>query len=280
MSDVVKPALMLLSREQAIRRGKLVLVVEDNEINQKVILRQLTLLGQAADIASNGREAFNLWQSEEYGLLLTDLQMPVMDGYELTAAIRAAENERNAADTGKSSHIPIIAFTANALKGEADQCIKAGMDDYLSKPMQLVNLKSKLQKWLPAETESTSIETTPDIMTASSTEIYVSVDVNVLKELIGDDETMTREFLKDFRASAEKISVALRAACNAGQSAVAGALAHKLKSSARSVGAQALADLCINMEQAGNSGDIEALQLLLYRFESELAKVLSFLDHY
>jgi len=133
---------------------------------------------------------------------------------------------------------------------------------------------------LPAETESTSIETTPDIMTASSTEIYVSVDVNVLKELIGDDETMTREFLKDFRASAEKISVALRAACNAGQSAVAGALAHKLKSSARSVGAQALADLCINMEQAGNSGDIEALQLLLYRFESELAKVLSFLDHY
>src|SRR3989338_3954069 len=133
-----------LSREDARRQGSLILVAEDNEINQKVIRQQLMLLGQTADIANNGREALERWLSGDYAILFTDLHMPAMDGYELTAAIRAAEK----ADSGKT-RIPIIAFTANALKGEAERCIAIGMDDYLSKPVQLVNLKAMLEKWLP-----------------------------------------------------------------------------------------------------------------------------------
>ena len=133
----------MLSREEARRQGRLILIAEDNEINQKVILQQLRLLGQTADIAGNGRAALERWQSGDYAILLSDLHMPEMDGYELTAAIRAAEK------TGKT-RIPIIAFTANALKGEAEHCIAIGMDDYLSKPVQLVNLKAVLEKWMPA----------------------------------------------------------------------------------------------------------------------------------
>ena len=104
------------------------------------------------------------------------------------------------------------------------------------------------------------------------------VDVNVLKALVGDDEAMIREFLHDFRLSAAKIAVELRTACAAGQATDAGALAHKLKSSARSVGALALGELCAAMEKAGKGGDTEALAELLPRFEMELASVEEFLE--
>ena len=85
------------SREEALREGRLILVAEDNEINQKVIRQQLTLLGYAADIARDGREALKRWESGNYALLLTDLHMPEMDGYQLTAAIRLAEQGKVAA---------------------------------------------------------------------------------------------------------------------------------------------------------------------------------------
>ena len=106
------------------------------------------------------------------------------------------------------------------------------------------------------------------------------VDVKVLKALIGDDEAMIREFLHDFRLSAAKIAVELRTACAAGQAAAAGALAHKLKSSARSVGALALGELCAAMEKAGKAGDTAALAVLLPKFEQELASVKGFLEGY
>ena len=106
------------------------------------------------------------------------------------------------------------------------------------------------------------------------------VDVNVLKALVGDDEATIRDFLHDFRISAAKIAVELRTACTSGKTADAGALAHKLKSSARSVGALALGELCAEMEQAGKAGDTATLTALLPRFEQELAGVEGFLEGY
>jgi PAS domain S-box-containing protein len=266
--DVNAP-LTPLSHEEARRHGSLILVAEDNEINQKVILQQLTLLGKAADIANNGRESLKLWQSGDYCMLITDLHMPEMDGYELTAAIRAAENVVNevGVNATNNARIPIIAFTANALKGEAEHCLAVGMDDYLSKPVQLTNLKAMLEKWMP-------------VAASPTTAMSVAVDVNVLKALIGDDEAMIREFLHDFRLSAAKIAVELRTACAVGLATVAGGLAHKLKSSARSVGALALGELCFAMEKAGKEGDNEALAVLLPKFEQELVKVEDYFDVY
>jgi len=213
--------------------------------------------------------------------VLTDLHMPEMDGYELTAAIRAVE--KNLAGNTPASRTPIIAVTANALKGEADHCRAIGMDDYLSKPVQLVNLKAMLGKWLPVVTSGQiSSETTPAETAPSTQSIATSahVDVSVLKALIGDDEAMIREFLHDFRLSAAKIAVDLRTVCAAGQATDAGAHAHKLKSSARSVGALALGELCADMEKAGKSGDTAALAVLLPRFEQDLANVAHFLEEY
>ena len=260
-----------LSREDARRQGHLILIAEDNEINQKVILQQLLLLGRVADIANNGREALSLWQSGDYALVLADLHMPEMDGYELTAAIRAAEADKSV------NHTPIIAFTANALKGEAERCLAVGMDDYLSKPVQLVNLKAMLRKWLPAvESEPISPAAIPN----DHDEGGAAVDISVLIELVGDDQAILREFISDFRVNAEKIAAELRIACAVGRTGDAANLAHKLKSSARTVGALALGDLCAEIEKAGRSGDKDALTQLLPRFEQVLASVVSFLDGY
>ena len=263
------------SRDDALRRGRLILVAEDNDTNQKVILRQLALLGFAADVAENGRLALERWQSGDYALLLSDLHMPEMDGYELTAAIRAAEKG--------ARHIPIAALTANALRGEAEHCLALGMDDYLSKPVQLDDLKAMLEKWLPSAAGGTpgvgrALPAGEKICRAEPGLRSAPLDVNVLKALVGDDEAVVRDFLHDFRASAAEIAAELKAACDGGQAQQAGALAHKLKSSARSVGALALGELCAAMERAGKAGDAAIMAELLPGFEAERMAVDAYLD--
>ncbi len=132
-------------RDQAVWKSQLILVAEDNRINQIVIQQQLRSLGYTADVVPDGREAFKRWESGDYALVVTDLQMPEMDGYELSAAIRALERKKG------REPIPIVALTANALKDEALRCEAAGMNDYLTKPAGLAELKAVIEKWLPAE---------------------------------------------------------------------------------------------------------------------------------
>ncbi len=265
----VKEAPTPLSREETRLHGSLILIAEDNEINQKVILQQLMLLGHIADTTDNGREALKRWQSGDYAILFADLHMPEMDGYELTAAIRAAE--------AGVTRMPIIAFTANVLKGEAERCLAVGMDDYLSKPVRLAELKAMLDKWMPLVTSvplPVHSRPTGSVLTAApSAGAVVALDVNVLKALIGDDDILIREFLQDFRISTATLALELRAACAAGHSAAAGAAAHKLKSSARSVGALTLGELCVGIERAGNAGESDELAALMVTFERELASV-------
>ena len=251
-------ALVPPSREAALRQGRLILVAEDNETNQKVILQQLRLLGYAADVVDNGSEALERWRRGVYALLLTDLHMPKMDGYQLTTAIRAEEQS--------PAHTPIVALTANALKDEATRCFDIGMNAYLSKPVRLADLQGMLEKWLPAVTES-NIDLHPP----------VPVDVSVLKALVGDDPKVIREFLDDFRTSAADAASELKRACESGTAAQAGAVAHKLKSSARAVGALALGELCAEIEAAWKRGGNAVPEGLLIRFEAELALVEDYL---
>ncbi|WP_170841768.1 ATP-binding protein [Nitrosomonas aestuarii] len=240
-----------------------ILVAEDNEINQKVIERQLTLLGIKADIANNGREALRLWMINKYALLLTDVHMPDIDGYQLTAAIRTEETKANL------NRMPIIALTANVLKGEAEHCKALGMDDYLSKPVQLAVLKETIEKWynLTEIKDNAYPEVAP-------------MDVNILKKLVGNDETVIDEMLSAFRTSAARIESELQIACEALLCDQAKKAAHKLKSSARSVGALRLGDVCEQIEQAGKNGEAEILGDLFARFELEMASVNSYLANF
>ncbi len=109
-------------------------------MNQKVVLQQLGLLGYAGEIASDGVEALTMWRRGSYAMLLSDLHMPHMDGYDLVTAIRGEEPE--------GVHMPVIALTANALRGEADRALAAGMDGYLTKPVPLVTLRAVLEQWI------------------------------------------------------------------------------------------------------------------------------------
>lgn len=249
------------TREDALRQGRLVLVAEDNETNQKVILQQCALLGVAADLAKDGREALKRWQETDYGLVLTDLHMPEMDGYALTAAIRAEETGRR--------RIPIIALTANALKGEAEHCKAAGMDDYLSKPAQLNDLRRMLARWLPPQPTAISGASTPETVPVHAKVL----DVGVLEALVGGDEAIIKEFLQNFRSGARTIARELLDAHESGRVALAASLAHKLKSSARAVGAMVLGDVCAEIEQAGNLNQTGKLDALLVEFGQQLKAV-------
>jgi CheY-like chemotaxis protein len=128
------------------RRGR-VLVAEDNAINQKVIRHLLTRLGCSVEIAENGAEAVEKFkQQPAWDIILMDCQMPVMDGFKATAAIRELE--------GEGARTPIVAATANALMGEREKCLEAGMDDYLPKPISREALEAVLQRWLTAAPEN------------------------------------------------------------------------------------------------------------------------------
>jgi CheY-like chemotaxis protein len=126
----------------AIGGQKRILVAEDNSVNQLVVLRLLKTLGYSAHAVTNGREVLEVLGNALYDLVLMDCQMPEMDGYEATRAIRKKEQE-----TGR--HIPIVALTAHAMKGDQEKCLESGMDDYLPKPIRKEELGSMIHRWLP-----------------------------------------------------------------------------------------------------------------------------------
>lgn len=115
-----------------------ILVAEDNPVNQKVIIGILKRLGFTADIASNGAEALDAFAQGEYEIIFMDCQMPVMDGYKATKAIRDSE----------TGHIHIIALTANAMPGDEEKCLASGMDDYIPKPLSIAVIQATLDKYL------------------------------------------------------------------------------------------------------------------------------------
>lgn len=239
--------------EEARARGRLILVAEDDPVNQKVILQQLSLLGHAAVVADNGAEALAVWRQGSYALLLTDLHMPEMDGYTLSEAIRAEEGGR--------ARMPILALTANALRGEASRALASGMDEYLTKPVRLPLLRAALEKWLPA------------VVPAQAGEDMPPLDLRVLRGLVGDDAAVVAELLRDFRDVLARDADALRAAWRANDPGKMTGIAHRLKSSSRSVGALDLSRRCAALENAAALNDASAIAHDMAFFDGDCARV-------
>src|SRR3954468_9496040 len=154
----------------------LVLVVDDHPVNQEVLVRQLELLGIDSDTAVDGVEALELWSKKPYAAVLADIHMPRMDGYELTRQLRAIEAERH-------SHLrmPVVAVTANAMKGEEERCLAAGMDAYLVKPVSIDLLRATLVPWL-------ALEEPAERGNDDSGSAGGALDRTVLSSWLGDDQ--------------------------------------------------------------------------------------------
>jgi CheY-like chemotaxis protein/HPt (histidine-containing phosphotransfer) domain-containing protein len=245
--------------EQACARGQLILVADDDPTNRAVIQRQLEFLGYAAEVAETGLQALALWRTGRHALLLTDLHMPEMDGYDLAESIRRGESGLSGA------RLPILALTANALKGEAIRTRAAGMDDYLTKPVSLASLQGALERWMPAPAGDGSLPCQKEAAT---------FDVDVLRRLIGDDDEAVHEILLDFVDAARAHAPEMRSALLAIDARRVQSVAHKVKSSARAVGAGQLGDLCARLEEMAAAGVLDSAGPLGLQFERVIEEVL------
>ena len=245
----------------------LILLAEDNEVNQQVLTKQLSLLGYSADIVSNGVEALARWRRGGHALLLTDLHMPEMDGYMLAEAVRAEE-------VAGGARLPILALTANALRDEELRCRQAGMDGYLTKPLRLAQLKAAIDAWLRPAPAGPGVEVVVEAASFASP----AVDLSVLADLLGDDPQVMRNVLASFRTSTKSSALAMAKAHASGVVQGMSDVAHKLKSTARAIGAVRLGQICADIEEAARTPHSALLDPLVADFEVELRAVHAFLE--
>ena len=251
------------------------LLVEDNIINQKVAVSMLNKIGlNFIDIAEDGKKAVSMVQNKSYDMILMDCQMPVMSGYESTGVIRKWEM------TQHLPRLPIVAMTANAMTGDREKCLAAGMDDYLSKPIKVEILKEKLAHWLINDTYDLTADDENNNQTEESKvpEIDHSDQIlidetafNTLKELMEDD---FQDLLESYKEDAHKLLEDIKASSTEADLEIMVRAAHTLKSSSNNIGATALAKIAIEIETLGKENDLVKASSLIPSLESLLAETL------
>jgi len=267
-----------------------VLLAEDNGVNQVVARNMLKALGCDFHIVPNGQEALQALRDGDYDLVLMDCQMPVMDGYAATRAIRALEGERAAAGQ-PAPRLPVIALTANALVGDAEACLASGMDAHLAKPYTRDQLARMLERWLPADRVVRPAEATaqgapageaedgpasvPGSLAAKDAARHAVLDRAALDNIraVDDDGTVLAEVIQMYLDEAPAHRARLRAALDAGDLAEAGRVAHALKSASLNVGAKGLGELCRRLERQCKDGRAAGLTDLVAAVESMLERV-------
>lgn len=243
--------------------GARILLVEDNPVNQAVAEAMLEDLGCQVHTVGNGRDAIRALEQGRYAMVLMDCQMPVMDGLEATRKIRRREqdNERAA--------IPVIALTANAMKGDRERCLAAGMDDFLSKPFTQGQLREVLTRHsltTRAPGAATCEASSTDRLAAGVLDEAALENIRALQRSGRPDVLQT--VIGHYLASAPKLLVGLRQAVESGDAKALRMAAHSLKSSSRNLGALALATLCQELEHMGRASAIEGATALLADLES------------
>ena len=264
VADAPAPAAM---QACFVSEGVRLLIAEDHEINQRVIQRQLHRLGIRGEITADGEQALSAWRRGGYDAVLADLHMPRMDGYTLARMIRQEEVQRGL------PRIPIIAFTANAIIGDEVRCYEAGMDDVVTKPVELDRLREVLNRWLLSSPPAWKDDRADDVEVASTGMIPPAghVDIRVLEQLVGDEPEVVADFLNEFRQGAARLMLSLHATLPTDGWRDAMGLAHRLKSSARSVGAARMGHLCERMERLCADADAgrEQASTLLTELQEE-----------
>jgi len=261
------------TKDNAEPRPERILVVEDTLVNQRVIVGMLKMLGFMPDIANNGREAVNKWSQSEYDLILMDIQMPIVDGYEAAAQIRAQEMQ-----SGQGAHVAIVALTAHAMSGDREKSLEAGMDDHLCKPIAVAALQEMIEKWLPAKMAKTNAQTdeSQSVMEAGEkgeNKTQETIDQTVLQSLqnaVGDE---INEIMAIFIEGLPLLVSQMKEAVADKDLAELRQIVHKLKGSSGNYGAKKLCDLCIELEARAGSKDLDAVIELADAIEEEAKQV-------
>ncbi|HEY9793541.1 MAG TPA: response regulator [Candidatus Obscuribacterales bacterium] len=242
------------------RRPELILVAEDHPINQQVALLLLHDLGFEAHVAENGRKAIEALERIPYNLVLMDCQMPEVDGFEATRSIRKLE-----ALTGR--HVPIIAMTAHAIEGNRDECLGAGMDDYICKPVEVGQLKLLIEKWLPptVSTQRYTIESQAAAPTNADSNEICQFDYNALTAKMGEDGA--RQLLETFLVHSHSDLQKTKAAFSSGDAKNAMDAAHAAKGAAASLYARSLQADCERLERLARNNDWTAANDTIKNFE-------------
>ena len=221
------------------------LVVEDNPVNQRVACAMLTNLGFAVELAANGREALEALQQRDYPLVLMDCQMPELDGYETTAAIRAGAAGR--------ADVPIVAMTAHALHGDRERCLAAGMDDYVAKPLRADVLDAVVSRCL-----GRAATPEPPAAVEPGDALLDEARLERMRSEYGD---MLGEFVSIFLSSTPPLLEELKRAASAADADAGKRAAHSLKGSCRTMGADFMATLAADLEQSPATDPAELTRL-------------------
>ncbi|WP_204103856.1 MULTISPECIES: response regulator [Spirulina sp. CCY15215] len=242
-----------------------ILLAEDNVVNQKVALNLLKKLGYRADVAANGLEVLESLKRQSYDIVLMDVQMPEMDGLEATQHIR--ERER---DMG-NSHITIIAMTANAMQGDREICIEAGMDDYISKPIRINTLVEALKRYQKqSQSLSSPVAQEEDLD-------LVAIDEKMWQELIeigGDDaDGLIRDLVESYCEDSPRLLAGMREAIANQDAKQLEYYAHTLKSSSASFGVMQFTDICAKLEKLARSGTTVGAESLFTQVQAEYQRV-------
>ena len=258
-----------------------VLLAEDNPVNQEVALGLLEALGVSADVVENGRQAVEQVAAARYDLVLMDCQMPELDGFAATAAIRSHERESGA-------HLPIVALTASALDGDREICLAAGMDDYLSKPFTREQLAVTLAPWLlrPAAAAAAaksrvapaaSARAVP-VVTGACTSINPRALAAIGELSAANGASLVRKVVSAFLADTPARLAQMQNAAAASDAEALRKAAHGLKSSCANIGAERLAALCLELEAIGRADTVDGAHPLLKRATDELRRVIVALE--
>ncbi|MDH3600355.1 MAG: response regulator, partial [Candidatus Tectomicrobia bacterium] len=257
-----------------------VLLAEDNLVNQDVTIAMLESLGCQVDTALNGREVLAALEHTTYDLVLMDCQMPEMDGFAATRAIR--ELEAQAPAQVMVVHIPIIALTANAFKRDRDACLAAGMDDYVCKPFSLDQIRAVLSQWLPTQPPSDAGQTAAEVPTAlppteDTGATSTCLDAATLERLRALGQQSPSDLLprvvRRYLTHTPELMDTLRDAISQGDATAVQHTAHALKSSSGNVGALRLAAHCADLEAMAQVQDMANPLSRLSVLETEYAAV-------
>ncbi|MCK4625636.1 MAG: response regulator [Phycisphaerae bacterium] len=231
-----------------------ILLVEDDKVNQKVAIKSLEKWDHEVTVAENGKEAVTAHESGEFDLILMDCRMPEMDGYQATAAIRRHEQS-----TG--GYVPIVAMTANAMKGDRQRCMDAGMDDYISKPFSKQDLLEAIQKVTELASQYPH-QTDEDAVTAGQ-ECRDVLDIDGPMRNLNGDMELYGELVDVFMDVFPGHMTSLQDAVRTGDASIARLSAHTIRGGASNIGAVGIYDVAAEMENAAESGDMQKVSVLI-----------------